>query len=153
MNFKEKVQSMTAKEIILAMVASLKRPPIVNIDMNTYGDARQKRFLGIPYGKEVCFGCAATNTVCQIAGKKFTTYYINSPVTRASFLETDWRFLDAFESAINQLRLGDIGSYNRYANSYKFALINLPFNMGLPKLTNLYTNRQLRKYTKLANAQ
>ena len=39
MTFKQKVQSMTAKEIIMAMVEGLKNP-VVKVDTGTFGEER-----------------------------------------------------------------------------------------------------------------
>ena len=54
-NFKEKVQAMSAKEIIMAMVEGL-RNPVTKIHMGTYGKVEG----------DVCYGCAATNAICKI---------------------------------------------------------------------------------------
>jgi len=155
MTFEEKVKSMTAKEIIMAMVNSLTRPPIISIDMGTYGETRKvdKKFLGIKIGnKEVCFGCAATNTICQISGKKFTPQNIFSKKTRAEFINSDYDFLGGFEMAIDFLRVGDIESYNRRAKNLGIAIIDQN-NIDVYRLGNSYTNKDLEPYIRLANAQ
>lgn len=56
MNFKETVQKMTIKEIILAMVNGLKKEH-VKVDFNYFGYVA-------PNG--ICYGCAATNAICEI---------------------------------------------------------------------------------------
>lgn len=69
MNFKQKVQSMTAKEIIMAMVESLIPPPLIKVDMGTFGTTEitkpATKFLGwtLRKAESICFGCAATNTI------------------------------------------------------------------------------------------
>lgn len=152
MDFKQKVQSMTAREIILAMVEALTRPPLIRIDMETYGEARrswQNLFL-----KPICFGCAATNTICQIAGIKFTPANIED---RADAVGTNPLFLYEFEQAINSLRSGSIEGYNFHATRYNdpansFATIDEKFaKTKLPTLNNDYTNEHLREYSRLAH--
>lgn len=155
MNFEEKVKSMTAKEIIMAMVDSLTHPPIINIDMGTFGETQivDKKFLGIKIGKKkVCFGCAATNTICQISGKKFTIDNIYNRGVRAKFIDSDYVFLSDFETAIDHLRCGNITSYNIMAKSGGFALIK-DNGKYFTRLTSNYTNKDLEQYIRLANAQ
>lgn len=166
MNFQEKVRSMTAAEIIRAMVESLIPPPAIRIDMGTYGEARNvnitKGFsiLGLqiikPKKEVVCFGCAATNTVCKISGSVFTKEVIGEPELRAKFIETDRSFLSVFESAINQLRLGNIRAYNKDAKTGEFAQIDIDKHWReigrLRELYNDYTSNDLVAYAQLANA-
>lgn len=156
MTFEEKVKSMTAKEIIMAMVDSLTHPPIINIDMSSFGDSRvvDRKFLGIKIGKKkVCFGCAATNTICQISGKKFTTENINTRNLRAEFINTDYEFLNAFETAIDDLRSGYIESYNIKAAIHGFATIKNKGMKYFSRLKSSYTNADLEPYIRLANDQ
>lgn len=157
MTFEEKVRSMTAKEIIMAMVDSLTHPPIVNIDMSTYGyyGFIDRKFLGIKLGKKkVCFGCAATNTICQISGKKFTPNLIAIRSKRAEFINSDRTFLLNFEEAINSLRCGYVSGYNIIAkHKCNIATIFIYENIYLPRLENDYTNKDLEPYIQLANAQ
>lgn len=153
LSFEEKVRSMTAREIIMAMVTSLKKPPLVNVDMNTYGDARMYRLFGfIPTPFKVCFGCAATNTICQIAGKKFTTKIITDDEARADFIHSDKLFLDNFEMAIDALRRGSVQGYNGYAERISIPTVQtVPFH--LPTLNNNYTDEDLIPYVRLAEYQ
>jgi len=157
-DFETKVKSMKASEIIMAMVDALTHPPIINVDMDTYGDVkwRTKTYLfGLIKGKttKVCFGCAATNTICQISGKKFTEDNIQSTQNRAKFLGSDWSFLRGFEHAINQLRIRNVYEYNEFAAEYRFARIQTDSELrrNLVKLNNSYTNKDLEPYIKLAN--
>jgi len=149
MNFKEKVQSMTAKEIILAMVDSLTHPPIINIDMETYGENK----------RGVCFGCAATNTICKISGVVFTSENIGNRRSRAKavnddiFNDTIDDFVYCFERAINGLRQSNLQTYNLFTKHEKFAEIVNPLDIELPRLDNNYTNDDLKPYIELANSQ
>lgn len=160
MTFKEKVQSMTAKEIILAMVDGLRNPVTDKIDMSTFGDSIDG----------ICFGCAATNTICKI-GK-----YSKEDLLKSVTTEESWRseryiisrlgltgckedyypinnyFIHDFESAINVLRSGYVDTYNDYAIVNEFAEIKIP-HFPLPFLTHEYTEDELQQYEKLANLQ
>ncbi len=152
MNFKQKVQSMTAKEIITAMVESLTPPPLIKIDMASYGEIKtQTYFFGL-FTKKVCFGCAATNTICKISGKKFTTQNIMSTSSRAEFIFVDATFLNHFERAIDCLRRGDVDSYNERAKIIAIATIK-PNKTYLPRLNDDYTIEELGYYINLANEQ
>lgn len=53
----QKIKLMTAKEIILAMVDSLKNP-VTKVLMSTFGFKENG----------ICYGCAATNTICKLGG-------------------------------------------------------------------------------------
>jgi hypothetical protein len=159
--FKEKVQSMTAKEIIMAMVDSLTPPPVINICMTSFGHYETikpgKKFLGITIVKPEykCFGCAATNTICKISGITFKGPDI---VFRDSTLNTDSSFLNNFEKAIDHLRNGDIFGYNWYASRGNFAVIKKSSKMllgefKLPLLKDNYTIEELEAYKQLADCQ
>lgn len=151
MNFQDKVRSMTAKEIIMAMVKALTKPPIVRVDMNTFGTVRRNwRNLFIT---PVCFGCAATNTICEISGIKFNKDNIGDLETRAKAVNSDYWFMQHFEYAIDSLRSGNVYSYNRKAKPYSFAQIKDIPGLELPILTNNYTKEDLDVYEKLANLQ
>lgn len=141
MNFKEKVQSMTAKEIIMAMVESLKHP-VVKIDMMTFGEGEG----------DICYGCAATNTICKISDKIFTPYHIRNITARAYFINCDKYFLSAFEDAIDCLRSGNVDGYNNIAKICHFASIKINDTL-LPYLDNSYTNEDLEPYIQLAEFQ
>ena len=119
--FKEKVLSMTAKEIIMSMVEGLQNP-VITINMDTYGEAIEG----------VCFGCAATNAVCKISGKVFTEDNIDEDL-RSNFLKTDRLFLSEFEMAIDNLRAGGIKSYNFYANEIGIAQIKKNIGIKIPE--------------------
>lgn len=144
-DFKEIVQAMSAKEIIMAMVEGL-RNPYTKINMDTYG---YKTYEG------VCFGCAATNTVCRIIGYLPALPMQDQVVERgfsSSTISEDQGFIMVFEYAIDELRRGDIFSYNGYAEREGFATIK---NIGpeLPMLRDNYTEADLLPYIELANSQ
>lgn len=144
--FRQQVLSMTAGEIIMSMVKGLEKPKTL-IDMGTYGTTRIKD------QKIVCYGCAATNTVCEISGVNFTPDNIDYTGDRARAIKSSYDFLKLFELAINELRKGNIDGYNEYAAKGKFRRIQNPFYLQLPRLNNVYTQEQLNVYTKLAKTQ
>jgi hypothetical protein len=98
--FKKTVEKMKPSEIVMAMVNGLKNAHY-NVHMDTFGD----------YKDGICFGCAATNTICEIFQKKFTIDNILGRKSRADFLECDYVFLCDFEEAIDLLRRGNAKSF------------------------------------------
>lgn len=155
MKFKEKVQSMTIQEIIMAMVEGL-RTPKVKVDMGTYGVTRIKpSFLGL-FPKPICVGCAATNAIFQIAGITPKPYEVDSSSGRSallcgSLIDEEVSFLECFELAIDCLRKGRIDMYNYDAE--KLGIATIKVMTPLPALYNSYTESELLKYVDLANAQ
>jgi hypothetical protein len=142
--FEEIVRSMSAKDIILAMVESL-RDPCVILNMSTYGE------VSLSNGK--CYGCAATNTICRISGIKFTSENLESLNDRASAVNSDRKFLDNFESAIDDLRKGNIETYNDIADRIDIAKINDDGDISLPYIKTNFREDELDQYIKLANEQ
>lgn len=100
------IRAMTFKQVVLAMVAGL-RKRWVRVDMTTFG-----RISGRGPGKIICYGCAATNTICQIAGGDLAPHQID-------ILGSDAEAIPAlvlrFEKAIDALRRGDIREYTTQA--------------------------------------
>jgi len=149
MTFKEKVQSMTASEIIMAMVESLRNPYVV-IDMDTYGETDI-------YG--ICYGCAATNTICHIQNVTPLEVQMNMMEDRIkayNIPSEELNFMDFFETAIDDLRCGTIRYYNYFAHEIGIATIDLTkdemkdLKIELPMLDNDYTEEQLQQYERLA---
>lgn len=133
--FGEKIKSMSAHDIIMAMVVGLRNPK-TKIDMSSFGEMRDG----------ICFGCAATNAILHIINaneeqvKSHVAYidnYDDSP-------------LRSFECAIDYLRLGRPEFYNENAKRHGFAQITPMPGQELPVLYNNYTEKQLREYEKLA---
>lgn len=151
MDFKEKVQSMSSDEIIMAMVEGL-RNPMVNINMDTYGSVlTSSSFLGL-FKKQTCYGCAATNAVCQISGVKLDVNSIDTEFKRSRAIDSPSGFLHSFEFAINELRKGRIDLYNCYAEDCGFAKIK---NKGfiLPYLETDFIEDELNSYVDLAELE
>jgi hypothetical protein len=143
-NFKETVQAMSAKEIIMAMVDGLK-DPVTKIDMYTYGEVKNG----------ICYGCAATNVICkigEISEEEFLEVEPDTSMLAFGRSSEDRGFLDRFEEAINSLRKGNIDSYNLRAKGIGIATIKYGIQ-ELPRLENDYTGWELMKYVELANLQ
>lgn len=156
-NFKETVQGMSAGEIIMAMVNGLKKP-YLNIAMYTFGQ--------VDYDEEdekappKCFGCAATNAICNIIDQPIPAEYLGNRESRREFLhinsseENQRLFLSHFENSIDSLRHGDIQGYNSYAKAGGFSRIIIGgFEDSLPWLENDFTADELAVFEKLAAFQ
>ena len=132
---------MTGKEIVMAMVNGLQKEH-VEVAMFSFGG----------FGDGVCYGCAATNTICEINGKSFDEDNIKSLEERAKFLklERDQIFLENFEEAIDNLRLGSICSYNYIA--YAIGIAILPIANFLPALRTSNYKEDLQAYIDYANS-
>lgn len=127
----ERIKSMTAKEIVLAMLDGI-TDPVTEIDMNSYGHKRNG----------ICYGCAATNMICKV-GELNPFEELLEDVQRPHY-----RYLSdhvsEFESAIDCLRLGDVAGYNFIAEAEGFAL--LPEYVYLPEIGNdNYKNPEVLK--------
>jgi len=148
MNFEKKIKSMSAKQIILAMVRGLESKH-VKVRMNTFGE--------YDYMNEICYGCAATNTICEITGVKFKNNIIEDRGSRSRKVGSSRFFIQAFEEAIDMLRQGGIDLYNKIAASAGFALIENTISaldgFGLPILGDQYTEADLDFYRLLAFSQ
>lgn len=148
-SFEEIVRAMSAKEIIMAMVNGLKNPS-TKINMDTFGYSKHNWFTHGFGLKPICHGCAATNAICQIAGVKFTPDDIAETWTRSSAINSSITFLNLFESAIDELRKGNIFQYNLLASRGKFAKIKNVTEISLPRLENNFSKKQLKVYEELA---
>lgn len=148
--FEEKVRSMSSKEIIMAMVDGLKKPT-VRVDFNTYGEFEIKTRLFGLISREICYGCAATNTICRISDVTLRGDNIKYVEDRAKAVNSDSYFLLNFEYAINCLRKGSIDWYNMYASKYAFATIKKAAE--IPYLSNENYSEGLESYIRLANMQ
>ena len=140
-NIQKKIQSMTAKEIVMSMVNGL-RKPVTKINMDTFGEVVSG----------VCFGCAATNALCYIGN--YSTEDLLKVEGSAPKIEKKIIAM-RFEWAIDDLRKGDIDSYNYHAVEGGFAKISLPDGVDkddlmLPYLVDDYTEAELECYVKLA---
>ena len=137
--FEEKVQSISAHDIIMSMVNGLRNPKTL-IDMGTYGKMREG----------ICFGCAATNAILNIMNANEEE--VKSYVTYGPIHDGDLP-LYGFEYAIDRLRCGKVEDYNALAKRRGLAQIVPIPGQDLPLLGNDYTEEQLKEYEKLAKYQ
>lgn len=138
----EKIKSMTAKEHIMNMVEGLRNPMTV-INMDTFGEKDKDG---------VCFGCAATNSICRLAGSTdvfFSDWVAGLWLFRKSIAP----IILAYEDCIDALRKGDVNRYNEIATDINIATIEEVESIYLPELTNGYTEEELLQYVALADAQ
>jgi len=150
--FSEIVKAMSGKDIVMAMVNGLKAKH-VEIDMDTYGDTRDN----------ICFGCAATNTICEIRGKAWTVedklgiktaaeLLVGGDVFNLTFSEEQEKyFIDSFEVAMDYLRKGYFGGYNCAAKCCGFSELPPP-TFQLPTLTTENYLENLKYYEDYANS-
>lgn len=137
--FDSNVKSMTAYEIIMAMVKGL-RNQHVEVDMSTFGESIDN----------VCYGCAATNAICEIYGGMIPASHIDDGELRSNYIDATYNFLLYFELAINKLREGNLDDYNYYALSVGIAQIVNPNNIKLPLLKTETYMENLQPYIDLA---
>lgn len=152
MKFEEKVKSMTAREIINLMIESL-RNPVIKIDMDTFGAiVKEPVFFGL-FSKKICYGCAATNLMCNIAGVKLDEHNINSIDKKSKKIDSGELFMRRFEMSIDELRKGNIANYNYSARLAGMPLILEDQTVALPYLNSSYTEKDLEAYERLAEYQ
>lgn len=152
MTFEERVKSMTGKQILQAMIDGLSKSWVA-VNMNTYGNVETERygFLKL-WKKKVCFGCAATNTICQINNIAFPIGKIENLWRRADFVESNVDFLNDFECALDQLRQGFVADYNNLAKDIGVAQIPILKDRTLPILTTEGYKMRLPHYQNYCDA-
>lgn len=138
-NLERKIKSMTAKEIIMAMVDGLMNPVTI-IDMDTFGS----------YDNGICYGCAATNAICRIG-------MLDPDIELPSMTGPKYRnysgLISGFEDAIDCLRNGYIKRYNSFAQEYGFATIKTSTELPEIDNDNYQDPKVIQAYIDLANAQ
>ncbi len=144
-SFKKKVQAMKASEIVQAMIDGLNKK-WVEVSMGSFGHT-----VGT-----ICYGCAATNAICEIMNHKITA----AEMDEFKLLKTNenlyrYSFLFYFEISIDSLRRGDVDNYNFFAN--KIDMKNIPKSIERkikPYLLPLYALNYkggLHQYQELAD--
>jgi hypothetical protein len=107
--FLQTVYSVSLFDLIRVMVKGLEHE-WVKVDMSSYG--------WTAYRPETCYGCAATNTICELAGKSLTVSNISE---RHKFFglrsDKSQRLLHSFESLVDDLRTGSDDFYNCAINN------------------------------------
>lgn len=148
-------------QVINAVVTGLRKHSQredFEIDMSTYGS---KRDLG---NSPICYGCAATSCLQQLAGRDLTAeFFIERDFwgemgdSKGSPLGLDWEEVNNFESVINNFRLGSFGSLFWYFNiilssskiscledNYKFSLETYNWREQLTIVQKLVYELQLQ---------
>jgi hypothetical protein len=102
----------SVSSIIFAMVAGI-RKKWVEINMNTFGEIEQKSYFFGLIKKDVCYGCAATNTLCELMDKPFTLDNIYNRGRRAKEINfgISHSTLFTFEKGIDYLRTGNVDQF------------------------------------------
>jgi hypothetical protein len=140
----------SVSDIILAMTEGLKKE-WVKIDMQTYGAVYKK----------VCFGCAATNTLCQLMGEPFNASNINNLKSRREKVNfgIDWYTLKVFEMSLDNLRLGRSREFIHHLIEIEKEigikietdrLISIMNKINLPELDTDDYKKNLHFYEKIA---
>ncbi|MCC6818621.1 MAG: hypothetical protein IT245_07010 [Bacteroidia bacterium] len=131
----EFMQTAKLSDYIDLMVKALENPKI-KISMMTYG----KSYNGI------CFGCAATNALCEFSGKIFDETNIDQRTERAQFLGYDVMDVRDFERIIDSLRQGDIQNtaimFSKARPNYIYPYLTM--------LTSFYTLEDLIPFKELS---
>ena len=139
----ERIKNMTFKDILDVMIKGLEKK-WVNINMDTYGDVDLNG---------ICYGCAATNALCEMIQKPIPAEFIN-PYQRHKFVKISYDCLRDFERVINELRQGNLVEYNYFCRVSDF----LPnartqsTHYDLPCLENDFTEEELNEYRKLRDS-
>lgn len=140
-------------DLLFAMIKGLEKQSKrkdFKIDMGTFGDARW-----VTGNKQICFGCAATCTIQEIAKKKLDPSNIAYLLDRAKLLGFEEGELNQFESWVDLMRRGNDSSI--YNSSTIEALEHL-YDCSLPEpienLKPLHTRnwkKNIKAYRAYAN--
>ena len=142
MSLTTKIKSLTPYELIDAMIQGLKNPSC-QIDMRSFGHEIDG----------ICFGCAATNAIQYLSGKKFTPDNIDGTYNRAEYLKLDKGVLNSFEFAIDHLRCGSIYTANIYLAELRIPEIIYDLDKEYPVLTTGNYLENLHHYEELRDQQ
>lgn len=147
MDFKAKVQAMSAKEILMAVVNGL-RAGYVRVDMSTYGGTI------FDFGEPICVGCAATAFICEVSQERPKACQLDNESSRMDFLglhrnDENYIFFLNLERAINSLRQGVFYEYNRFAELYGMA--KMSEDLDLPHLGTKTWEKGLEKWERIAD--
>lgn len=134
---------LTPRQIVQAMVNGLKAKHVL-VCMGSFGYRDTEG---------ICYGCAATNTLCELAETKFTAEVIASTGKLASAVGSDYESVAFFETAIDALRKGQINIANSWLNKIGIMPIVNPSGLHLPWLDTDFTDKQLEIYQRLADSQ
>lgn len=140
MTFKEKLKSLTAKQLVQVMIDGINRGWI-KMDFDTW----LWEINGIIYG------CAATAAICEINGGYFMPPNVElMRSNRAEALGISYDEISKLELAYDSLAGGSIEYFNIHIKSLGLPL--LPDNMSLPMLHNDSYMTNLPEYQKYADS-
>lgn len=132
MTFEQKVRSMTASQLIQAMIDGL-NAGYYTVDMSTFGASLL----------DTCFGCAATHAICHISGVRPTFSDLNTTTcedwARSVNDGTRFSFFDRIEDFFDYLRRGCIGHANEILADLGMSA-QIVVDPSLPKMHGLYTD-------------
>jgi len=115
-------------DIVDTMIKGLNKEWI-EINMTTFGELHDG----------VCFGCAATNTLCELMQESFNDNTIYDRTNKFNYGITEIE-LNTFESSIDCLRCGNLIGFLEYLK-----LIEHLFNFKLPTLEEIEYIQELPK--------
>jgi hypothetical protein len=108
--------------------------------------------------RKICFGCAATNSLCELLKRPFTEDEIHNSFYRAEVFKCDRNVMQHFENSVNFLRMGDLQAFlsdlcmmsHPSFQDYKHLVkeCSEDFDLGLPALYNHFTEKELDYYRK-----
>jgi len=134
-------QLKSVSDIVDTMIKGLKKE-WVNVDMNTFGTVESG----------LCFGCAATNTLCELIQEPFTKNDMNLS-GRSEKLGIGNVDIEFFEAAIDSLRRGNTLDFLGYLNhiDYLFSFklpyhYDIEYNQELPELSTDNYKENLHEY-------
>lgn len=145
-------------DIIFTMVRGLQNKWVV-LNMNSYGG------WGWSYSsnQEICYGCAATNTLCELMQAPFPKENIYGRENRLSVINYDTKFKDLqfFETSIDSLRRGNFLTFLEQIsnvedlsfkiNKKKIENLYIKYPYDLSELGNDFTKKELQTYIEFAN--
>lgn len=146
MTFKEKLKSLTAKQLVQVMIDGINRG-WVKMDFNIWLDYYHDEHTN----QTVVCGCAATAAICEINGGYYMPPNVElSRINRTVALGIGYAELDNLEMAYDSLARGSIKGFNVYAKFLDLSL--LPDNMSLPMLHNGNYMTNLPEFQKYADS-
>ncbi|MGK0464810.1 hypothetical protein [Clostridium sp.] len=124
----------SVSEIVETMIRGLETQ-WMPVDMYDFSVIKEKTYFKI-FKKKVCYGCAATNALCELNQKPFNYKTTIDEGTRAIASDLDDDVIFAFEMAIENLRLGELDLF-----IYHLKKIDYVFNFEIKKCSSYSLNK------------
>lgn len=149
-DFETRIKTMKASELVMAMVEGLRKPRL-EVNMGAFG-ATIRRYPDIPEKPDViCVGCAASNAICEIAGRTYKPAEVGLRWDRAGALGVSEDALYNVEYGFNQLRLGKMESAGFYFQAAGMkAELGAYYPGKLPTLDTVNYKARLKYYATYA---